>query len=148
MKNKKMIIVLTIAIFAVVIIVLLKLKTSSNKKIPEKEQETTKDTVVQCSEKESQTYKDVIGPLEGDYYKDIDKVFQEYINGNQEIPTGENVYDIRNYGAVNDLDILSTKAINKAIAEASKTNGTVRSEERRVGKECRIGCRSRWSPYQ
>ena len=23
----------------------------------------------------------------------------------------------------------------------------IRSEERRVGKECRIGCRSRWSPY-
>ena len=22
-----------------------------------------------------------------------------------------------------------------------------RSEERRVGKECYIGCRSRWSPY-
>ncbi len=21
------------------------------------------------------------------------------------------------------------------------------SEERRVGKECRIGCRSRWSPF-
>ena len=28
------------------------------------------------------------------------------------------------------------------------THWTVlRSEERRVGKECRIGCRSRWSPY-
>ena len=26
-------------------------------------------------------------------------------------------------------------------------NRSVRSEERRVGKECRIGCRSRWSPY-
>ena len=25
--------------------------------------------------------------------------------------------------------------------------GGTRSEERRVGKECRIGCRSRWSPY-
>ena len=25
--------------------------------------------------------------------------------------------------------------------------GCRRSEERRVGKECRIGCRSRWSPY-
>src|SRR5210317_2516432 len=25
--------------------------------------------------------------------------------------------------------------------------GSMRSEERRVGKECRIGCRSRWSPY-
>ena len=27
------------------------------------------------------------------------------------------------------------------------TSYTTRSEERRVGKECRIGCRSRWSPY-
>ena len=26
-------------------------------------------------------------------------------------------------------------------------NKETRSEERRVGKECRIGCRSRWSPY-
>ena len=29
----------------------------------------------------------------------------------------------------------------------SGTNLLTRSEERRVGKECRIGCRSRWSPY-
>ena len=28
-----------------------------------------------------------------------------------------------------------------------KGTGHARSEERRVGKECRIGCRSRWSPY-
>ena len=34
----------------------------------------------------------------------------------------------------------------KAGRVAAKTQG-VRSEERRVGKECRIGCRSRWSPY-
>ena len=33
-------------------------------------------------------------------------------------------------------------SLHKAMAEL----GT-RSEERRVGKECRIGCRSRWSPY-
>ena len=26
-------------------------------------------------------------------------------------------------------------------------DGTVRSEERRVGKECTVLCRSRWSPY-
>ena len=32
----------------------------------------------------------------------------------------------------------------KLEAEGAKVN---RSEERRVGKECRIGCRSRWSPY-
>ena len=24
---------------------------------------------------------------------------------------------------------------------------TIRSEERRVGKECQVQCRSRWSPY-
>ena len=28
-----------------------------------------------------------------------------------------------------------------------KRRAVGRSEERRVGKECRIGCRSRWSPY-
>ena len=28
-----------------------------------------------------------------------------------------------------------------------RNNAGIRSEERRVGKECRIGCRSRWSPY-
>ena len=27
------------------------------------------------------------------------------------------------------------------------TDGKVRSEERRVGKECSVTCRSRWSPY-
>ena len=27
------------------------------------------------------------------------------------------------------------------------TSGTTRSEERRVGKECNLPCRSRWSPY-
>ena len=31
-------------------------------------------------------------------------------------------------------------------ADAKSPKGK-RSEERRVGKECRIGCRSRWSPY-
>ena len=40
-----------------------------------------------------------------------------------------------------------------AIAVAIADTGAIfaarqdRSEERRVGKECRIGCRSRWSPY-
>ena len=31
--------------------------------------------------------------------------------------------------------------------ETIEFEGETRSEERRVGKECRIGCRSRWSPY-
>src|SRR3546814_18914722 len=32
-------------------------------------------------------------------------------------------------------------------ARQAKYPGTPRSEERRVGKECVITCRSRWSPY-
>ena len=31
--------------------------------------------------------------------------------------------------------------------QAEKEMGLSRSEERRVGKECRLLCRSRWSPY-
>ena len=38
---------------------------------------------------------------------------------------------------------------SKTLDSAQKNYATTekRSEERRVGKECRIGCRSRWSPY-
>ena len=36
--------------------------------------------------------------------------------------------------------------LNKS-AKPIKGDELARSEERRVGKECRIGCRSRWSPY-
>ena len=48
------------------------------------------------------------------------------------------------------------KENKKPVIKASICNGEqvagfknihTRSEERRVGKECRIGCRSRWSPY-
>ena len=36
----------------------------------------------------------------------------------------------------------------KAMIERKRRNDFVRrSEERRVGKECRCTCRSRWSPY-
>ena len=34
-----------------------------------------------------------------------------------------------------------------AVIENRAGAGGSRSEERRVGKECRIRCRSRWSPY-
>ena len=33
------------------------------------------------------------------------------------------------------------------VREYASLQKLARSEERRVGKECRIGCRSRWSPY-
>ena len=33
-----------------------------------------------------------------------------------------------------------------SVSNQWRGGGGARSEERRVGKECRIGCRSRWSP--
>ena len=41
---------------------------------------------------------------------------------------------------INDMGI-------QVMEEAPDADDLMRSEERRVGKECRIGCRSRWSPY-
>ena len=32
-------------------------------------------------------------------------------------------------------------------ANTTRTVAAIRSEERRVGKECTMTCRSRWSPY-
>ena len=37
--------------------------------------------------------------------------------------------------------------IARAMSNRYAGDGTVRSEERRVGKECASMCRSRWSPY-
>ena len=47
-------------------------------------------------------------------------------------------------GKLTKLSIYTT-AIEFTVAEPSWS--TLRSEERRVGKECSTGCRSRWSPY-
>ena len=43
--------------------------------------------------------------------------------------------------------LLTTTPRDAYVPIADGGNNQNRSEERRVGKECRIGCRSRWSPY-
>ena len=35
----------------------------------------------------------------------------------------------------------------KEFSDPKTGQAVKRSEERRVGKECNLGCRSRWSPY-
>ena len=40
-----------------------------------------------------------------------------------------------------------TEVPSDQVAAAAEHVGDGRSEERRVGKECTIQCRSRWSPY-
>ena len=46
-------------------------------------------------------------------------------------------------------NVLATSAMLKAgaVRGATGENAVIRSEERRVGKECLRLCRSRWSPY-
>jgi tRNA modification GTPase len=49
--------------------------------------------------------------------------------------TGEDVLELQGHGGPVVLQLLLARCLQ------------VRSEERRVGKECRRLCRSRWSPY-
>ncbi len=56
-----------------------------------------------------------------------------------------------NYNFLGIKDIANEMGdnLNKSISDVGKAfdSGIKRSEERRVGKECDTGCRSRWSPY-
>ena len=45
------------------------------------------------------------------------------------------------------MDIETVKELDHVFGDIEELQKFRRSEERRVGKECRIGCRSRWSPY-
>src|SRR3546814_16340228 len=59
-------------------------------------------------------------------------------------------HNVRDYGAKGDGRAVDSDAINKAVMAASRAGGgtvLIRSEERRVGKECVSTCRSRWAPW-
>ena len=66
-----------------------------------------------------------------------------YIRGVKTIP--ETIIDMANASAFKDprFPPLGKDELEKADIEIS----VLRSEERRVGKECLTQCRSRWSPY-
>jgi alanine-synthesizing transaminase len=54
--------------------------------------------------------------------------------------------DIIDFGMGNP-DMPTPKHIVDKLVETARDPKAGRSEERRVGKECRRLCRSRWSPY-
>ena len=57
---------------------------------------------------------------------------------------------MNSYGIISGIKDYELNGIESFVNELLKIKNSitiVRSEERRVGKECRIGCRSRWSPY-
>src|SRR3546814_15355376 len=49
--------------------------------------------------------------------------------------------------ALNEVDIPVSRAVLGADTLHPVLAGRIRSDERRVGKECVRTCRSRWSPY-
>src|SRR3546814_3917726 len=45
------------------------------------------------------------------------------------------------------VPVSAVVVVEDVVGTASSPRGLIRSEERRVGKECVSTCRSRWSPY-
>ena len=57
---------------------------------------------------------------------------------------GSSNMDMRSFGLNYEISMMNSSGdLKNQLTDLAKQ----RSEERRVGKECRIGCRSRWSPY-
>src|SRR3546814_16598580 len=58
-------------------------------------------------------------------------------------------YDPENWSALADLGVLSLPIPDGlgGLGGTAAEIAIIRSEERRVGKECVSTCRSRWSPY-
>ena len=65
------------------------------------------------------TYPDFGIVYDGDYYRAIP--FSSYIS-KEEIPSGPDVYDVRDFGAINDTAVISTPAIQAAF-DAAEANG-------------------------
>lgn len=57
----------------------------------------------------------------GDYYADLP--FEKYIDPHQPLPHGENVFDIRDFGAVAEKEVLNTQAFLAAAKACEKAGG-------------------------
>ena len=67
-------------------------------------------------------------------------VGENNINDNNDSTTSDNI--------INNTTSNESSSKGESVGSTNKpNNGTSRSEERRVGKECLRLCRSRWSPY-
>ena len=65
-----------------------------------------------------------LGQIEhGDYLQDIP--YEDYIGGEQALPEGERVFDIRQYGAVPDGESLNTEAFAAACEDLRRAGGGV-----------------------
>ena len=90
----------------------------------------------------------VIADAKGRYYKAFDDA-QHPLNCSD---VSLFSYRMIRFIATAQKNIISVLGEKKTLLDTARKRlehyaRTQRSEERRVGKECRIGCRSRWSPY-
>ena len=71
------------------------------------------------------------------------------VSGPIPLPTHKRIFTVNRSTFVNkkSREQFELSSYKRLIDIYSSTAKTVRSEERRVGKECLRLCRSRWSPY-
>ena len=88
------------------------------------------------------------------YYEPFDPscregLFDTYARLHREAPVRQCESGVWTVVRLDDVRILYTRteAFSNRPNGAETVRPTVRSEERRVGKECGDSCRSRWAPY-
>ena len=69
------------------------------------------------------TYPTLGNVYPGDYYKDLP--YDEFINKNQKLPEGKKVFDIRDFGAKPEKDLLNTEAFLAAAKACEQAGGGV-----------------------
>ena len=74
-------------------------------------------------EYDTPTYPQLGHVYPGDYYEALP--FDDYIDKNQELPKGKSVFDIRDFGARPEKDLLNTEAFLAAAKACEKNNGGV-----------------------
>lgn len=72
-------------------------------------------------EKDRPTYPELGNVYDGDYYPDLP--FGEYISKDQPVPSGDRVFDIREFGAVPEKDVLNTAAFQAAADACAEAGG-------------------------
>src|SRR3546814_16433313 len=68
------------------------------------------------------------------------------LNGKFEVDLKKGAFSYQDSRTARLLKLLSLQSVSR-LAKMEWNPGTLRSEERRVGKECVSTCRSRWQPY-
>ena len=81
----------------------------------------------------------------------IDDLTAEQMRADQDVEQVKTRRE-RDQGMIDAGQVKDPKALERMLGELQSLHRRInaledRSEERRVGKECRLTCRSRWSPY-